>query len=332
MKIALVRLSSLGDIILCMASLQIIRRHLPDCHITWVADRRFAEILDYQPDIQEIIRVDLKDLQKRKSLRGVYDEYRRLTSCGKFDAVIDLHGMIKSAIISSLMGGKVSGFDRQEIKEPLSSLFYNRTFQVPLELPAVYRYAALMTMSLGLDLSEPELCPPQPYLFWGAADSAITEQYFSQDRRNILFVPETSAHNKNYPPEKFTRLAAMLGENILICHGNQQELLTAHAIAAKSPNVRVLPRLALNQLKAAVGRADLIIGGDSGPTHIAWACGVPSITLFGATPVCIQPTDNNRVIKTASHVNFRKLDAGDLSIRYIAEEKIAELARSLLKD
>jgi len=64
MKIAFVRLTSLGDIILAMASLQVVRRRLPGCHITWVAERRFADILDHNPDIQQIIRVDLKDMKK----------------------------------------------------------------------------------------------------------------------------------------------------------------------------------------------------------------------------------------------------------------------------
>ncbi|MBT1071373.1 lipopolysaccharide heptosyltransferase I [Pelotalea chapellei] len=330
MRIALVRLSSLGDIILCLASLQIIRRHLPDSHITWVADRRFADILDHHPDIQQVIKIDLKTLQKQKSLSGILEEYRRLRSVGKFDVIIDLHGMIKSAAISSILGGKVSGFDRKLIKEPLSSLFYNCTYHVPLELPAVSRYAALTSMSLGLDLQQPELCPPQPYLHWTTADNTITDPYFSKERRNILLVPETSAPYKNYPPKKYARLASLLGENILICHGNQQELEAAKAIAEQHSHIRLLPRLNLNQLKAAVGRSDLVIGGDSGPTHIAWACGVPSITLFGATPVCICPTPINRVIKTSSQVNLRKPNSGDVSVRDISEEEVLALAHEIL--
>jgi len=91
-----------------------------------------------------------------------------------------------------------------------------------------------------------------------------------------------------------------------------------------------LPSLTLNQLKAAVGRADLVVGGDSGPTHVAWACGIPSITLFGATPVCICPTERNRVITTASRVNLRKPETSDISVSHIAEEDVARLARELL--
>lgn len=331
MKIAFVRLTSLGDIILCMAVLQVIRRHLPDCHITWVADRRFADILDHNPDIQQVVRVDLKELKKKKSLPALLAEYRRLASFGQFDAVIDLHGLLKSAVVAAIMGGTRYGFSSQTLKEPLARLFYNHLIPVPLDMPTVCRYATLAGQSLALDIQAAELCPPQPYLFWSAGDRAFTDEYFVQDKRNILFVPETSAAYKNYPPEKFARLAAMLGENILICHGNQQEFQTAALIAEKVPHIQVLPRLTLNQLKAVVGRCDLVIGGDSGPTHIAWACGIPSITLFGATPVCICPTERNRVIKTASQVNLCRPDASDFSVCDISETDILQLAEGLLR-
>jgi len=331
MKIALVRLTSLGDIILAMASLQIIRRARPDCHITWVADRRFADILDHQPDIQQVIRIDLKTLKHKKPLLPELSaEYRRLVSFGSFDVIIDLHGMIKSAVIAAILGGRKYGFSRDTRKEGLAGLFYNHTIPVALDQPAVCRYAALATRALGLDFEAADLTPPCPFLFWGTEDGAITDGFFSRERRNILFVPGTSAAYKNYPPERFARLANLLGENILVCHGNRQEQETAARIAELSPNVQVLPSLTLNQLKAAVGAADLVVGGDSGPTHVAWACGVPSITLFGATPVCICPTERNRVITTSSRVNLRKPQTSDISVSHIAEEDVARLARELL--
>lgn len=331
MKIACVRLTSLGDIILCMASLQLIRRHMSDCHITWVVDQRFADILDHHPDIQQVVKVDLKGLKKKKSLTAVMEEYRHLTSFGRFDAVIDFHGLLKSAVVAAVMGGPRYGFARQMLKEPLASLFYDHCIPVPLDMPAACRYATLASKSLGLDFQSSELCPPEQFLFWSVEDFSITENYFVQQKRNILLVPETSARYKNYPPEKFARLAGLLNENILICHGNQQEFQTASLIADKASNVRVLPRLNLNQLKAAVGHCDLVIGGDSGPTHIAWACGIPSITLFGATPVCICPTERNRVIKTATRVNLRKPDSTDFSVCDIPETDIAQLAGELMK-
>lgn len=331
MNIALVRLTSLGDIILAMASLQVIRDALPECRITWVADKRFSAILDHQPDIHRVVTVDLKGLRRQSPLlSAMAAEYRRLAALGPFDAVIDLHGMIKSAVVAAILGGRRSGFERNIRKEGLAGLFYNRTTPVSLEQPAVCRYATLATRSLGVEFHHSQLTPPRPYLFWGAEDGTITDEYFSKERRNIVFIVGTSAGYKNYPLERFAQLANLLRENILICHGNQQEWAAAQRIADLSPYVRVLPPLTLNQLKAAIGRSDLVIGGDTGPTHIAWACGVPSITLFGATPVCICPTERNRVITSTSTVNLRKPDPRDDSVSRIPEEEVARLAQELL--
>ena len=198
MKIAIVRLSSLGDIILGMASLQFIRRHLPDCRITWIADSRFADILDHQKDIGQIIKIELKGMKKEKSLSSLFMEYHQLRSAGPFDAVIDLHGMIKSAVTAKILGKNTCGFDKGVIKEPLGCLFYRHTYEVPLDMPAACRYASLAMQSLGLPFREPDMSVIQPFLFARDDDFLIAKEYFSSERRNIIIVPETSAANKNY--------------------------------------------------------------------------------------------------------------------------------------
>lgn len=330
MNIAIVRLSSLGDIILAMASLQMIRRHLPDCHITWITDRRFTAVLEHQPDIQQIVALDLKKLKKQPSWSSLCSEYRRLRECGNLDVVIDLHGMIKSSVIAAIAGGTRCGFSGPALKEPLAGLLYQQSADIPLELPAVSRYSSLVARSLGFPLQAATVCDITPFLGWSDQDRNITDNYFDNRHRTTLIVPGTSAPYKNYPSEQYAQLASLLGGPVLVCHGNDRELAAAKIIAAQSRNVKVLPRLTINQLKAAIGRSDLVIGGDSGPTHMAWASGVPSITLFGATPVCINPTERNLVIKSNSHVNLLRPNANDTSVCEIAVERIAMLATRLL--
>lgn len=330
MKIALVRLSSLGDIILCMATLQMVRRYLPDCRITWITDRRFAAVLEHQPDIQEIVALDLKGLKKQPSWSKLRSEYRQLRGCGGFDMVIDLHGMIKSAAVAAIAGGDRCGFSGRALKEPLAGLLYRQSFDIPLELPAVSRYRSLVARSLGFPIEAAAADELKPFLGWGDEDRSISDDYFGSRHQTTLIVPETSAANKNYPPEGYARVASLLSGPVLVCHGNDREEAAARTIAGQAPNARVLPRLTINQLKAAIGRSSLVIGGDSGPTHMAWASGVPSITLFGATPVCIDPTARNLVIKSSSRVNLVKPDVNDTSVREIPAEEIARLATRLL--
>lgn len=332
MKIALVRLSSLGDIVLCMAALQVIRQAFPDCRITWVTDQRFAGLLDCQPDVEQVIALDLKGIKKRPSWSALVAQFQALRSAGPFDRVIDLHGMIKSAVVGSLLGGRQDGFARSCRKESLAGLWYREAYSIPYDLPATVRYTLLVCRALGIACSPAEAAayPQRPYMHWQKCDEAVLEPYLSDQAKNVLIVPGTSAPNKNYPPEQFAAVANLLKLNLLVCHGNDAEYAAALTIAGHAPHVRVLPRLRLGELKALAGRMDLVIGGDSGPTHLALASGVPSITLFGATPVCFTPGLRNRVIKTATVPNLLKPDPHDLSVAEIPAGQIADLAAELL--
>jgi len=331
MKLALVRLSSLGDIIFCMAALQIIKRNRPDISVTWFADKKFADILDYNPDLEHVVKIELKDLKRDFSFSGLKREYSNLLEWGRFDVVIDMHGMLKSAVISRLVGGRIYGFHKNTAKEPLTSLLYGTALDIPLEINTVYRYASLVAQALDIPLTEEELVYKQPFLFYGDSDAAYTAEYFCEDQKNIILVVGSTWESRNYPKDKFVSIANSLQGNILICYGNDTEFQTAQYIAERSSFVRILPKMNLNQLKAAISQADLVIGGDTGPTHIAWANNVPCIVIFGPTPAHrIYPNATCRILKSSSVVDDRKLDRNDFSIREISELQVIELAVELL--
>jgi heptosyltransferase I len=298
-KIALVRLSSLGDIIFCMAALQVIKRALPDSSITFFADSKFADILDHNPDLHRVVKLDLKGIRKGFTWKRFSAEYRKLADPERFDMAIDLHGMLKSAIVARKVGVASFGFHRSVVKERWATFCYDRT-AAPL-LP-VHRYALLAAQALGITLREEDLVDKRPFLFYSPADRQASDPYFPASTRNVLLIPGSSLETKNYPVEKLVTLCDGLRENILLCHGNEQELQIAQRVAAATPHAIILPRLNLNQLKAAISRADLVIGGDTGPTHIAWANNVPSVSLFGPTPPCIHPSALNRIVLPAAGV------------------------------
>jgi heptosyltransferase-1 len=88
----------------------------------------------------------------------------------------------------------------------------------------------------------------------------------------------------------------------------------------------------LNFLKIQIANAKLVIGGDTGPTHMAWALNIPSITIFGNTPGYrnTYTTDINRVIESNSVVNPLKLDKTDFSICDISSDEIVQVAKELI--
>ena len=83
-----------------------------------------------------------------------------------------------------------------------------------------------------------------------------------------------------------------------------------------SKNLNVLKGLSLDELISVVIQMDLVIGPDTGPTHMAWALNIPSITLFGPTPGYrnTYSTDINKIIESESEVNPYKIDKNDNSI------------------
>jgi heptosyltransferase I len=333
MRIGIVRLSSLGDIIFCMAALQVIKHHLPDCSITWFADSKFADILDHHPDLDAVVKVNLKGMKKSFSFGKLRDEYRQVAESGPFDLVIDLHGMIKSALVARRAGSRTAGFALGSVKEPLATLCYGKKIALPLEMNTVLRYTTLAARALGISFDERELREKDPFLFYTEKDRVITRDFFRADRKNIILVVGSTWESRNYPKEKLVTIAQSLGENILISHGSNAEYQSACFIAQECDNVTLLPKLNLNQLKAAISCADLVIGGDTGPTHIAWANNVPCVVLFGPTPAHrIYPGPKCRILKSSSTVREKRLDKNDFSIRELSEETIIALARELLQD
>ena len=151
---------------------------------------------------------------------------------------------------------------------------------------------------------------------------------------NVAFVPGASFKSKIYPVEKYIKLANELDANIIILWGNSEEKLMAGQIQSVSKNVSVSSRLTLDELKSVITQMDLVIGGDTGPTHMAWALNVPSITLFGSTPGYrnTYTTAINRIIESGSPVDPCKIDKNDLSIEFIEVSKIVKMFKELLKD
>ena len=155
-------------------------------------------------------------------------------------------------------------------------------------------------------------------------------------RKNIILVLGASRPNKVYPVERFVELVTALdrdfGAHCVLIWGNEQELAAAQYVAQHAPQTTISPKLSLNDLKALLAQADLVIGGDTGPTHCAWALNVPSITIFGNTPEYRNTwiSDINRVVKSSSNVDPLRLDASDFSIREIPVQAILEQAKDLL--
>jgi heptosyltransferase-1 len=331
-KIAIVKLSALGDIVHAMVGLQFIKAQMPGIQIDWVVEERYAKLLKYNPDIDNVLTVNLKSLKTKKT--GVVKQIKKIRGYSEnhYDLVIDAQGLIKSAVTAKLIGNRIAGFDANSIREKLASWLYDIKIHCAYDANTIDRNALVLSKPLELSITRQQILNKRPFLFFNDDDTDF-DRFFVKDTSPIIFVIGSTWDSRNYPPEKFVKIAGALGRNCWVIWGNEQEKQAAEWMLSQSNRIKVMPRLDLNSLKSVIAKADLVIGNDTGPTHMAWALNRPSITIFGPTPVSrVYQTDINKVIKSPSHVNPLRLNKQDFSIREIDENAIIELAGSLLPD
>ncbi|MDP1773773.1 MAG: lipopolysaccharide heptosyltransferase I [Methylobacter sp.] len=332
MKVAIVKLSALGDIVHAMVALQFIKAHSPQIQIDWIVEERFAEVLKHNPDIDNILTVNLKALKTNKA--GIFAQLKKIRSYANnnYDLVIDAQGLIKSAVTAKFIGkGKcIAGFDADSIREKAASWFYDVKVACAYDANTIDRNALILSSPLGINIITEQILNKKPFLFFNNEDPQIYD-FLSKDRLNIVLVIGSTWDSRNYPAAKFVKIAEALQQNCLVVWGSEQEKAAAEWMAAQSDLIKVMPKLDLNSLKALIAKADLLIGNDTGPTHMAWGLNRPSITIFGPTPVSrVYQTDINKVVKSASIVNPYKLNKQDYSIKDIDEREIIEQAKFLL--
>lgn len=329
-KIAIVKLSALGDIVHAMVALQFIKAHYPNSQIDWLVEARFAQVLAHNPHLDHILSVNLKEVKQNKfALLAEMSKVRQYANA-HYDIIIDAQGLLKSALTARILGKNIAGFDAQSIREPLASLFYTHKIACPYDTNTIDRNATVLSQPLGFTISREAILNKQPFLFFAPPQTEV--QYFLHPtRKNIVFVIGSTWPSRNYPIEKFVDVANGLAQHCLVIWGNEEEHRAAQTMAQQSDFIDVLPALSLNDLKALMTRVDLVIGNDTGPTHFAWGLNIPSITLFGCTPESrVYQTDINKTLKSASVVNPKKLNKHDYSIREILPNDIIDLANTLL--
>lgn len=326
LRIAIVRLSALGDIVNTAVALQIVHKYYPNAQIDWYVEEAFAPILQGHPLIHEVIRVPIKRIKKTKNFQLLQETIQDLRSREYYDQIIDAQGLLKSAIVASLIRGKVHGFDRNSIREKLAAVFYATTSSVPYEMNVIKRNILVITEALQIPYNENDILQKEPLFVQKERPSFLKEE-----EKNIACVIGASWPSKCYPKEQFATLCSILPHPIYLIWGSEVERLDAQWIAEHTTNAIVAPQMSLSELVNFISHCDLIIGNDTGPTHMAWAMNRPSITLFGPTNErMIYPTTINLSIKSPSEVNILKINRHDFSIRLISPETISRKAQELL--
>lgn len=291
MKLLIVKLGSIGDIVHTLPSLAAIRRALPRADISWVVERRAAEILRDNPFLNRLIEVDTKALRRwpvsGETLLAPRQQLRRLRA-STFDLALDFQGLLKSASIARLSGARRSyGFARESLREPASRFLIAKTIRVPLRSHVIVKNLALVEGALGI------LVPRDPTEFEfpiatnQAHEREADEAAAGVDERFAILNPGGGWPTKLWSAERFGALADELwthhGLSSLITYGpGERELAETVLRVSQSGRARAVSP-SLKGFYALAKRASLYVGGDTGPTHMAVAAGTPVAGLFGPT-------------------------------------------------
>ncbi len=334
MKIAIVRLSALGDIIVSAVFLAAIKECLPNAQIEWFVDERFSAILEHSPYIDKLHPIALKSALKTFNPLKIFKLFKSLRAY-EYDIIIDMQGLVKSALITQMLKApKKVGFDYASARESLSAFFYSQKVSIAYDEPILERNFTLLSQALNLPKNEiSESLSSRAKVFSYQDSPKINALNLNQNKPKILFVLETSKINKTYPTERFKELALAL-ENFQICllwHADEKKAITLYHALKHQCDILLLPKLTLNEVKALLFKMDLIIGGDTGITHLAWALQKASITLYGNTPMERFKLESpiNVSLTGNSNANYHKKD---FSIQNIDPKKIKECVLNILKE
>lgn len=280
MKVLIVKTSSMGDVIHTFPAVTDALSARGDLSLDWCVEEPFAGLVALHPGIDHIHKVALRNWRKAalsSETRSAIDSVKRDMRERRYDLVIDAQGLLKSVFLARMAGAPIAGFDRQSVRESLSALFYRHRIGVARDLHAITRSRLLFGAALGY---EPDLDRLDNGI---VAPVARTAPY---GRHTVFLLHGTSWESKKWPVESWIAVAGALaarGLTPITTWSNPAERAVAQAIAQAVPQSVVIDRSPLATIAAEIGRATLVIGADTGLTHLASAFGLPTIAIFLAT-------------------------------------------------
>lgn len=297
-RVALIRLSSLGDVVHALPVAHALRAAWPRCELTWIVERREEAILAGNQDLDYVVSVDTRgwrrELRRVRGARGALGEIGSLAQrlrAGRFDVALDLQGLWKSGVITWLTRAPLRvGFAMRHCRERANALFTTNRVVLPAEADHVVQENLALLRAVGLG-PEAWATPVFPIATDAAAERVIAEYLEGEGLKPegplVALNPGSGGDGKRWAVEAYRRvadeLALRLGARIVVCWGPGEEPL-ARAIAhgMRTPPL-IPPPTAVAELAALLRRATLVIGGDTGPIHVAAALGVPTVGLYGPT-------------------------------------------------
>jgi len=308
MKILIVKLSSIGDVIHTLPVLSAIGAALPDAEISWVVEKSSAEILRNNPIIAHLIEIDTRAMRRKKTfgaalpttgrqLRGLRGE--------KFDVALDFQGLLKSAAIAKLSKAtRRYGFAKKTLREPSSRFLLDETIEVSSNIHIIRKNLALAQKALNIPVPDENFVFP---IFSDSKHAQEAEQIIAQTGAHFAILnPAGGWKTKLWSAEKFGRLADKLwqenGLTSVVTTAPNEKPLAEKVLKSSESGKIILTMPSLKGFYELAKHAEIYVGGDTAPTHLAVAAGAPVVGIFGPTEwrrngspnaddICVERTD-----------------------------------------
>ena len=284
-RILIVRLSAIGDVVRALPILHCLREGYPDARIDWVVERKSAAVVEGHPYLHELFVFE-RPPGIWRALREFFALCRRVRA-NQYDIVVDAHGILKSGVIAWASGAPTRvGFARPRSREG-SYLLTNVKVRLPSDRLNRIDENLALCRALVPDAHNPTVVMYVPWDVQNRVDRFFDDT-FDGGKAVVIVHPPVERASKQWPLDHYARLC-----DLLLADGRFDVLLTwgpgqfqvAEEVRSKTRRKPVVaPEMPdLKHYAWLVHRANLYMGGDTGPMHIASAMGTPVVAVFGGT-------------------------------------------------
>jgi lipopolysaccharide heptosyltransferase I len=292
MRVAVVKLSALGDVVHAMPVAAAVRAGVPGARITWLVEARYAPILREHPALDDVIAIDTRRWRRARrptDLARVLGEMaglRHRLAAGQFDVALDLQGLVKSGVLTRATGAAVrAGFVASRCRERANALFTNRRIAPPPAARHVVDQNLSLLDAIGVPyLPQREFQVPHDVAADTAIEAFLAASGTKPGDRVVVINPGAARPEKRWPTERFAAVTRELltgsHARVIVLWG-PEEADTARAIARVGATLA--PATDLPAMVALLRRASVVLSGDTGPLHVAAALGIRCVGLFGPT-------------------------------------------------
>ncbi|HTI17797.1 MAG TPA: lipopolysaccharide heptosyltransferase I [Trinickia sp.] len=281
-RVLIVKVTSLGDIVQAQPVVADLRRAFPAVAVDWAADAAFADVPRWNAGVDRVLCAPLRHFKKTRraqDLKAIFASIGELRGV-YYDAVIDLHGVYKSAIIAFLARSRTRyGYRLADLGEQGAAFAYTRRFARPAELNVLEGLRQTVGDALGYRIES----PPEFGLHIPAAHGPRRD---AQGDAFALLFHATSGAAKKWTIDHWQCVGRYLidrGIRVALPWGSPDEHDESIAIAAGIPNAMVLPHMSLLEVAQQIDSSSIVVGADTGFVHLAAALRKPTVMIFTAT-------------------------------------------------